>query len=657
MNRETKNLGYVLNFAGAIMFIAMLGIVISNKNISYESASILLGIFAIIQFLLSYLMKKELNLDISSKWFFGIGNVSLLAIFPILYKSDLLSGFFETEGAIYIYLAIISAFVGFISIVTSIVYNKMEFLKVSYASFFILMSFLFKYYNVNIFYVMITLSALVLLLNIFAYKNSIYSVSKLFTFILPCIMLLISQNINVVESLIFTILSLINVLLVMSRNKDLETSLLSLLIIFDVLTLFDINLLNNAEYNLSLPIIVSLNLLVMLIIDYFKFVNKKYLIDSYKIINYGYLICLTAYMINRSTYVYLISAGLILISMIANKLLFKNDKISSYSLPVGIMFITICLLSFISKNYIYISYNLALFIINIVLLLLYKFNKNYELKIVYSILIVGILTNLVLIKTDTLLGFIINFLVILIDYVFVTLFDNKKNSFIDYMLYALLVILPIIQVKYLSINHIKYLLLGFVYMILLYKNHDDKIKSAFTIITLLVTLSMYIDGVISTVWLSKIMITTLIIVGINVFSYLIMPDSPDNSTFNIVFIDLLLLNLLDYRKVIFINLYIFIAALVMILYSIKNKDDKLSLVSGLIYSFVSLASMISLLSSYPAFIYLFVIGFVLMIIVIYLIKNSKEKVQYKVNFCPNCGEKVKNEDKFCSNCGEKIDEK
>ena len=50
MNRQTKNLGYVLNFAGIIMFIAMLGIVLSNKNISYESGAVFLGLFAIIQF-------------------------------------------------------------------------------------------------------------------------------------------------------------------------------------------------------------------------------------------------------------------------------------------------------------------------------------------------------------------------------------------------------------------------------------------------------------------------------------------------------------------------------------------------------------------------------------------------------------------------------
>ena len=53
MNRQTKNLGYVLNFAGIIMFIAMLGIVLSNKNISYESGAIFLGLFAIVQFFLS----------------------------------------------------------------------------------------------------------------------------------------------------------------------------------------------------------------------------------------------------------------------------------------------------------------------------------------------------------------------------------------------------------------------------------------------------------------------------------------------------------------------------------------------------------------------------------------------------------------------------
>ena len=77
MNRQTKNLGYVLNFAGIIMFVAMLGIVLSNKNISYESGAVFLGLFAIIQFFLSFIIMKELKLELSSKWFFGIGFVSV----------------------------------------------------------------------------------------------------------------------------------------------------------------------------------------------------------------------------------------------------------------------------------------------------------------------------------------------------------------------------------------------------------------------------------------------------------------------------------------------------------------------------------------------------------------------------------------------------
>ena len=172
MNRQTKNLGYVLNFAGIIMFIAMLGIVLSNKNISYESGAVFLGLFAIIQFFLSFIIMKELKLELSSKWFFGIGFVSLLMIFPVLSRSDLLSEFFETEGAIYIYLSIISIFVGIFSIIVSYVYKNIEFIKVTYVSFFVLISLMFKYYNVDMFYIIIALSVLVFFLNIFAYKKA-----------------------------------------------------------------------------------------------------------------------------------------------------------------------------------------------------------------------------------------------------------------------------------------------------------------------------------------------------------------------------------------------------------------------------------------------------------------------------------------------------
>ena len=657
MNRQTKNLGYVLNFAGIIMFIAMLGIVLSNKNISYESGAVFLGLFAIIQFFLSFIIMKELKLELSSKWFFGIGFVSLLMIFPVLSRSDLLSEFFETEGAIYIYLSIISIFVGIFSIIVSYVYNNIEFIKVTYVSFFVLISLMFKYYNVDMFYIIIALSVLVFFLNIFAYKKSIYTVSKLFTFIIPCIMIVLFENMSVINALMFIVITLANIIIVMSRNKDMETSLLSLLLIFGSLFLFDMILFNKVNYDISLPIVTSVHLLVILIIEYFEFVKKNILVDSYKIVNYIYLIGVTAILINHTTYAYLVSSVLILISMIANKILFKDDKFNTYALPVGIMFIIITALSFISKNYISISYNLGLFIVNIALILLYKFNKDYGLKIVYSILIAAILTNLVLLPTNTILNFVLNLGVILVDYVFVTLFDEKKNSLIDYMLYAFLVILPIVQINDLPVNHIKYLILGFLYMILLYKNSHDRIKSAFTVVTLLVVLSLYIDGVISVPWLYELIVVTISIVGIYLFSYLVIPSDNEKRLFNIIVTDVVLTDLLTYRNVMYVDIYILIIALVMILYSIKHEDNKLYLVSGLIYAFVGLASMLSSLSNIPLFMYLFLVGFVLMISVIFLIKDESKRNQYKMNYCPNCGKKVEDNDKFCANCGENLDEK
>lgn len=657
MNRQTKNLGYVLNFAGIIMFIAMLGIVLSNKNISYESGAIFLGLFAIVQFFLSFIIMKELKLELSSKWFFGIGFVSLLMIFPVLSRSDLLSEFFETEGAIYIYLSIISIFVGIFSIIVSYVYNNIEFIKVTYVSFFVLISLMFKYYNVDMFYIIIALSVLVFFLNIFAYKKSIYTVSKLFTFIIPCIMIVLFENMSVINALIFIVITLANIIIVMSRNKDMETSLLSLLLIFGSLFLFDMILFNKVNYDISLPIVTSIHLLVILIIEYFEFVKKNILVDTYKIVNYIYLIGVTAILINHTMYAYLVSSVLILISMIANKILFKDDKFNTYALPVGIMFIIITALSFISKNYISISYNLGLFIVNIALILLYKFNKDYGLKIVYSILIAAILTNLVLLPTNTILNFILNLGVILVDYVFVTLFDDKKNSLIDYMLYAFLVILPIVQINDLPVNHIKYLILGFLYMILLYKNSHDRIKSAFSVVTLLVVLSLYIDGVISVPWLYELIVVTISIIGIYLFSYLVIPSDNEKRLFNIIVTDVVLTDLLAYRSVMYVDIYILVIALVMILYSIKREDNKLYLASGLIYAFVGLASMLSSLSNIPLFMYLFLVGFVLMISVIFLIKDESKRNQYKMNYCPNCGKKVEDNDKFCANCGENLDEK
>ena len=88
-------------------------------------------------------------------------------------------------------------------------------------------------------------------------------------------MIVLFENMSVINALIFIVITLVNIIIVMSRNKDMETSLLSLLLIFGSLFLFDMILFNKVNYDISLPIVTSIHLLVILIIEYFEFVKKN----------------------------------------------------------------------------------------------------------------------------------------------------------------------------------------------------------------------------------------------------------------------------------------------------------------------------------------------------------------------------------------------
>ena len=138
---------------------------------------------------------------------------------------------------------------------------------------------------------------------------------------------------------------------------------------------------------------------------------------------------------------------------------------------------------------------------------------------------------------------------------------------------------------------------------------------------------------------------------------MVIPNDKEKRLFNIIVTDVVLIDLLTYRSIMYVDIYILVISLIMIIYSIRREDNKLYLASGLIYAFISLASMLSLLSNIPLFMYLFLVGFVLMISVIFLIRDESKRNQTKKNYCPNCGKRVEDNDKFCANCGENLDEK
>lgn len=648
MNKKIKNLGYVLNFAAIIILIAVLGIVLTS-NLSYEIKALLIVIYSATQFIFYVIVKKFLKIDMSSKWFYSVGFFSSLVALIVFYKSNYLLELFNNSGFIYIYLAMVFMYIGIFFIISSKIFKNYKLLKITYLSAFLMVCSLLIYYKIDIFYILLLLSVISLIINVMFYNKSIGSVSKLFGYILPCILIVVGSS-NAVRLLILTIINTLNIFSIMYRNKDLESSLLSILVLFGNYFIFDSSLINNFELKYSVPIIISFNLMLGLLIEYIGLVKKKGLIATYKIIIYISSIFIILWILKDLRITSLIASSLLLISLITNKVIFKDDKFNKYIIPIGVFIELITVVNLIAF-YFNISNSISLFIINIFLLVLYKFSSLKELKIVYSILTGLILASLVLISSTTIISYISTLGVLLLDYLFIVKLDKSRRE-ADYILYTILLVLSFIQLNYLNINHVKYLLIAFLYLLLLYKNRNDKYKSSISLIVLVLSIINYFNGVITTFWLNTILNSLILILASIVLSYLVELREKDRNIFVIILIDLTMINLLQFRSSFSIMLYIFTIALIILIHGITNEQNKLSLISGIIFIFISASSLLFELASIPMFVYLLLMGILLMISVIYLInKQSKED---NVNYCSNCGTKLDKEDKYCNNCGEKI---
>ena len=353
----------------------------------------------------------------------------------------------------------------------------------------------------------------------------------------------------------------------------------------------------------------------------------------------------------ESNSAYIVASSLFLIDIISEMILFKNKKISDFFLPVAILLEIACSLIFVHYNFIKIDYSVGLFIVNIVLLILYKFNKRYDLKIIYSILLVLVLSNLVYSTDHTLISYLVNLGVLIVDYVYLTIFDDKKDSAIDYMLYVFLLGLSLVELRFLDINYIKYLILSIFYMGLLYKNMNNRFKSSISLMFLLVSMSLYIKGVIANYYVINMLIEILTISVIIALGYINFKNEKSRVIFSTILIDLSMLDYLVLDKNIYTIIFSLIVSLVMLLYGIKNEEHKCSLVSGLILLAISLFNVLMFISNVPFLIYLFIIGFALMLAVMFLINNEKDE---EINYCSNCGNKLDKKDTYCSECGEKV---
>lgn len=651
MNKKLNNLGYLLNFSSVVMLIALLGILFSNTGIAYEIKSLVLVVFSITQFVITYICKKKMNLENSANWFYSIGFISLLISIFSFSNSDLLNQFFKINGSEYIYLAIIFLFIGSFFLITTLIYDNEKFIKVTYVSLFVVASLLLIFYKIELTLILLIVECICLIANICFKKNNIYPVSKLFTYIIPFIIFLIIDDISLLSLIELISIEIIGLIVILKDNKDFETSLLCLLLIFGTLFINDVQFFNSLDNDICIPIVISLHLLVFLLVDYFDLVKDKFLYYAYKIINYLAIIFVIVVATKESNSAYIVTSSLFLIDIVSEMILFKNKKISDFFLPVAILLEIACSLLFFHYNFIKIDYSVGLFIVNIVLLILYKFNKRYDLKVIYSILLVLVLSNLVYTTDHTLLSYLVNLGVLIVDYVYLTIFDDKKDSIIDYILYVFLLGLSLVELRFLDINYIKYLILSIFYMGLLYKNMNNRFKSSISLMFLLISTSLYIKGVIANYYVINMLIEILTISVIIALGYINFKNENSRVIFSTILIDLSMLDYLVLDKNIYTIIFSLIVSLIMLLYGIKNEEHKCSLISGLILLAISIFNVLMFISNVPFLIYLFIIGFALMLAVMFLINNEKDE---EINYCSNCGNKLDKKDTYCSECGEKV---
>ena len=655
--KRLENIEYLLIFGMIILFFAGFSLAI-NEIIGHSILRcLILLIIAGVFYLMSFVFKKVLKLDLTNKAAYGLGSVMTVCTFISAGVYKVFGDFFSLTGdGVLVFLSSISLLIGILALLTMVLYKNYNLIHITFLSIIFMISFLLAFYKVNYTVLMLIIMSVLFILNIFKNKEATFEFSS---FAIPVSvfisLFLFNDDSNIVLSFILFIINIISLFSVINNKKTLEHELLSIIALSGVFVVFSSYLYTNFNTNVALIVSVGIISIIDLILSTFRIIDVKAVKIIYKFINIA-ILALLLLDAEFNAIAHLIVITFILITSVVDTFAIHNDDYERYFLPFKVMFLSCYLVSFVSQVYSSLIFGIEA----LIFALIYRKFNNLSIKPMYAI-IVGLSILLLVVNLSTsLLTNVLAFVLILLTSIVIKNKDNDKlaNVVDGFIAFMFLIISD-------RMNLLESLILVIVIGIYVYIHRDKKLIFGASIFSLGISVNTFLYHAIknSDVYLILTTFMTLILIGI-ALEILFDKDMRNKNIFAGILFGLVLYDLLVSIDSFIAILYSLIVALSLMLLSITKKGYNSLFYVCLVFGSLYVFEFFSLIEDFPASLYILIISIVLIIgtsIIAYKRINSKEDVQEKkaiidncVNYCSECGSKITKSDTYCSECGNKV---
>lgn len=654
--KRLENLEYLLVFGMVILFFAGFSLA-GNEIVAYPLVKCLILLFiACIFYLMSFIFKRVLKLDLSNKAAYGLGSIMTVSTFIAAGVYKLFGSFFSLTGnGVLLFLASISILIGILALLTMVLYKNYNFIHITFLSIIFMTVFLLAFYKVNYIVLMLIIISVLLILNIFKSKEVTFEFSSFAIPVCAFISLfLFNVDNNMVLLFILFVLNVVSLLSVIYNKKTLEHELLSIIALSGLLVVFSGFIYANFDSNIALIVSIGIVSILDLILSTFRIIDVKAVKIVYKFLNIG-ILALLLLDAEFNSIAHLIVIMFILITSIVDAFAIHNDDYERYFLPFKVMFLSCYIVSFASQVY----SSLVFGIEALLFAFIYRKFNRLGFRPMYAIIVgLSILLSVVNLS-DSLITNVLSIILMLLTSLVIKNKDDKFSNIIDgFIVFMFLIISD-------RLNLIESLVLVIVMGIYAYIYRDRKLIFGASMLSLGISVNTFLDHAIksSDAYLILSTFMSVIIIGI-ALEILFDKDIRNKNIFACILYGFLLFDLLLSIDSLIAILYALIVALSLMLLSISKKGYNslfyVSLVFGVLYVF----EFFGLIEGFPASLYILVIAIALIIvtsIIAYRRINSKEEVQEKeviinssVNYCSECGNKISKNDIYCSECGNKV---
>lgn len=669
---ENKKIGNLI--ALGVFMILLSGIIFSTTtwhSITGIFKVLSLIVFGIIFLFLSVFTNKKLHLKISSLVYWFLSIIFLYFAYISLGYFKLLGNWYSFFGGGYkLFLSNILLTLGLLFIISYKKINKNIFLYLAYNTLYISLATILSFFNINFISSLIIINIIILIINFINTSNKYIKTlqinNQFLQYIIVTIYMIVPLNSYNIESLIFSILSLISLFLI-SYKVEKEITFFDFIIPFITFIFITKNIslyISNMEKSFLTFTILNF---IFTIIYKIIFSKNKNLVNSMYIQNniYSFICCIVLSSINSLGF--LIAAGLLLLINIENKIS-NSNKIEKYLEPYKVVLFISSLYKFMKYNNNIIDIHIFLIITLFINLMLCFISKDKISKITYYI--IGIITAFILslyIKPNdilTTISIILSLILTCLSFAVINKKDSLNFNIFNYIFYIFVIISSMDCFNSSIINSIITMIL---ILILSYiKLNEKKLSLKISLVALLIPLCDIAEF--STY--SSIFVSLYLALLAYIFDRVIeVKDKIPKVT--ILFV-LAIINLFfdELLSVIVMGILLVLS----ILYFNNRKEFK-----GL-YNFSVIALVITIVyqlrnfwSDIPFWLYLFIGGITIIILVTRLEfkkNNKKEEIDTfentetknnnvlnnsdknsSNNFCIYCGSKLKEPKRFCTHCG------